>query len=81
MSGSITLSLIRNLHEEIQTAINKIVEENNCYGVGAPSPEQMDKNLEIIEKTVAYLSSRVEEVIYDDRLPPRPRDNADRPGD
>ena len=50
MSETITSTLVRNLHEEIQTVIDKIAEENNCFGVGAPTPEQINKNLEIINK-------------------------------
>ena len=50
MSENITSTLVRNLHDEIQTVINKIAEENNCFGVGAPTPKQIDINLEIIGK-------------------------------
>ena len=50
MSGTITSTLVRNLHDEIQTVIDKISEENNYFGVGAPTPEQIDKNLVIIGK-------------------------------
>ena len=50
MTGTITSTLVRNLHDEIKTVIDKIAEENNCFGVGAPTPQQVDKNLEIIGK-------------------------------
>ncbi len=50
MSENIASTLVRNLHDEIRTVINKIAEENNCFGVGAPTPKQIDKNLEIIGK-------------------------------
>jgi hypothetical protein len=45
-----TSILVRNLHDEIQTVIDKIAEENNCFGIGAPTPQQVDKNLKIIGK-------------------------------
>ena len=50
MTETITTTLVRNLHDEIKTVIDRIAEENNCFGVGAPTPEQIDKNLEIIGK-------------------------------
>ena len=48
MTETITTTLVRNLHDEIQAVINKIAEENNCYGIGAPTSEQIDQNLKII---------------------------------
>ena len=50
MTESITSTLVRNLHDEIQTVIDRIAEENNCFGVGAPTPEQIDKNIAIMGK-------------------------------
>ena len=50
MPETITSTLVRNLHDEIRTVIDKIIAENNCYGIGAPTPQQVEKNLEIIEK-------------------------------
>jgi hypothetical protein len=50
MSTTETSILVRNLHEEIKTVIEKISAENNCFGVGAPTPKQVDKNLEIIKR-------------------------------
>jgi hypothetical protein len=32
----------------MQVIIDRITAENNFYGVGAPTPQQVDKNLEII---------------------------------
>lgn len=50
MTETITSKLVRNLYDEIRNVIDKIAEENNCFGVGAPTPEQIDKNLAIIGK-------------------------------
>ena len=50
MTGTMTSTLIRNLHDEIKTVIDKISAENNYFGVGAPTPQQVDKNLEIIRR-------------------------------
>lgn len=50
MTTSETSTLVRNLHDEIKTVINKISAENNCYGIGAPTPQQVDKNLETIRR-------------------------------
>lgn len=50
MSTAETSTLVRNLHTEIKSVIEKILAENNCCGVGAPTPQQVDKNLEIVKK-------------------------------
>lgn len=50
MPETMTSTLVRNLHDEIQTVIDKIAEENNYFGVGAPTPRQVERNLAVIGK-------------------------------
>ena len=49
-------SLVREFVNNIEGTINEIVAQNNHFGVGAPTPERIEKNLERIRRLEAQLA-------------------------
>lgn len=48
--------LLREFANTIEDAINDMVAQNNHFGVGAPTPEKVENNLEKIRRLEAQLA-------------------------